>query len=116
MKVPSRTSYLILAPFFGEAAVAYIPNGKIVGLSKLPRTVDFFSAGLQNQERITQEVANRLMSVLKPKGVGVSLSARHLCMEMRGVKKHDTFTVTTALKGCFEEAGCKQEFLDWLKK
>lgn len=105
-----------IAPFFGTGAIGYIPSGKIVGLSKLPRTLDYFAAGLQNQERITQAVADFLFEQLNPQGVAVSLCARHLCMEMRGVKKHDTHTTTTAFKGLFETSGtAKAEFLDWVK-
>ena len=104
-----------LAPFFGTASIAYIPNDKIVGLSKLPRTLDHFSRRPQNQERITHDVAKYLMEHLKPKGVGVVLKARHLCVEMRGVKKHDCYTTTSALEGCFKDASCRQEFLNLIK-
>jgi GTP cyclohydrolase I len=100
-----------LAPFFGTASIAYIPNDKIVGLSKLPRTLDKFSRRPQNQERITHDVAQYLMDNLNPKGVGVILKARHLCVEMRGVKKHDCYTTTSAMRGCFNELNCRQEFL-----
>jgi GTP cyclohydrolase I len=92
-----------LAPFFGEAAVAYIPGSKIVGLSKLSRTVEMFARRLQNQERITQQVAEFLMGTLEPKGVAVMLRARHLCMEMRGVRTHDVFTTTSCLTGAFKD-------------
>jgi GTP cyclohydrolase IA len=91
-----------LVPFFGEGAIAYIPNQKIVGLSKLARTLDHFSRKLQNQERVTMEVANFIMEALEPKGVGVVLRARHLCMEMRGVEKPGTFTTTSCVKGNFK--------------
>ena len=101
-----------LAPFFGVAAVAYIPNDKIVGLSKLPRTVDMFSRRFQNQERITMQVMNFIQEQLSPKGVAVQLKARHLCVEMRGVKKHDCQTVTTSLCGVFkEDIKARNEFL-----
>ena len=101
-----------LAPFFGTAAVAYIPNGKIVGLSKLARTVDWFANRLQNQERITNQIAEHLEKVLKPQGVAVVLQARHLCMEMRGVKKHDTFTMTSAVRGLLKtDNKAREEFL-----
>ncbi len=103
------------APFFGYANVAYIPDGKIVGLSKLARTVDLYANRFQNQERITRQVAERLQKELSPKGVAVSLKAQHLCMCMRGVKKHDTWTITTKLLGVFKtEHTAKQEFLKFI--
>ena len=89
------------APFFGVAHVAYIPGEKIVGLSKLARTVRHYAANFQNQERITSQVAEKLEEVLQPKGVAVMIDAKHLCMEMRGVKTHDTTTITTKLTGAF---------------
>ncbi len=104
-----------LAPFFGTAAIGYVPNDKIVGLSKLPRTLDHFARKPQNQERITHEVAKFLMEHLKPKGVAVVLKARHLCVEMRGIKKHDCYTTTSAMQGCFNELNCRQEFLNLIK-
>lgn len=104
-----------LAPFFGTASIAYIPNDKIVGLSKIPRTLDHFARRPQNQERITSDVAKYLMEKLSPKGVGVVIKARHLCVEMRGVKKHDCYTTTSALEGCFKEASCRQEFMTLIK-
>lgn len=101
-----------LAPFFGHATVAYIPNGKIVGLSKLTRTVEWYARRLQNQERITHQVAERLQNELKPIGVAVSLEARHLCMEMRGVRTHDVHTKTTKLTGAFKDKPeARQEYL-----
>lgn len=103
------------APFFGYANVAYIPNGKIVGLSKLARTVDLYANRFQNQERITRQIAERIQQELSPRGVAVSLKAQHLCMCMRGVKKHDTWTVTTKLIGVFKrEDTAKQEFLKFI--
>jgi len=105
------------APFFGVAHVAYIPNNKIVGLSKLARCVDLYANRFQNQERITTQIADRLMDELEPKGVAVSLTAQHLCMCMRGVKKHDTFTTTSKLLGVFRtDPNCRKEFLDYIKK
>ena len=105
-----------LAPFFGTANIAYIPNGKIVGLSKLARTLDFYARNFQNQERITTQIAARLMRELEPKGVAVSLKAQHLCMAMRGIKKHDTHTITTHLEGLFkEEPQVRAEFLSFVK-
>ena len=103
------------APFFGVAHVAYIPNDKIVGLSKLARTVDLYANRFQNQERITTQVAERLMKELSPKGVAVSLKAQHLCMCMRGVKKHDTWTVTNKLMGVFKEGDVRREFFNSIK-
>jgi len=104
------------APFFGTASVAYIPNGKIVGLSKLARTVDLYANRFQNQERITTQIAERLNKELNPKGVAVSLKAQHLCMCMRGVKKHDTWTITNKMIGLFkDDLNCRQEFLNLLK-
>jgi GTP cyclohydrolase I len=101
-----------LVPFFGTGAVAYIPDKKIVGLSKLARTLDHFSRRLQNQERVTTQVANFLMETLAPKGVGVVLQARHLCMEMRGIQKPGLQTTTSCLKGNFKSrAETRAEFL-----
>lgn len=91
-----------MAVFFGTATVAYIPNEKIVGLSKLARTVKYYSRRLQNQERITTQIANRLQKELNPNGVAVILTARHFCMEMRGVKTHDVSTTTSKLIGSFK--------------
>lgn len=100
------------APFFGTAAVAYIPRNKIVGLSKLARTVDFFANRFQNQERITTQVAEYLQQHLDPRGVAVTIKAQHLCMCMRGVKKHDTWTTTTKLIGLFKDDHlARNEFL-----
>jgi len=103
-----------IAPFFGTASVAYIPNKKIVGLSKLARTVDLYANRFQNQERITTQIAERLWDELQPKGVAVSLKAQHLCMCMRGVKKHDTWTITSKLLGLFKEGEPRQEFLKYI--
>lgn len=101
-----------LLPFFGTATVGYVPNGRLAGLSKLPRMVQHFARGLQNQERITQQVAHHLREALDAKGVGVILHARHLCMEMRGIAVAGAFTTTSALRGVFLEDGrCRREFL-----
>lgn len=105
-----------VAPIVGYGSIAYIPDKKIVGLSKLPRTLDYFSHRLQNQERITSQVAEYIQEHLSPKGVAVSLTARHFCMEMRGVKKHDTWTTTTKLIGAFQTPEVKSEFLNRIKK
>lgn len=103
------------APFFGFANVAYIPNRKIVGLSKLARAVDLYANRFQNQERITKQIAEKIQKELDPRGVAVSLKAQHLCMCMRGVKKHDTWTVTTKLLGLFkDDINTRQEFLKFI--
>ena len=104
-----------LAPFFGEGHIAYLPDKKIVGLSKLARTLETFSRRLQNQERITNDIVDFLVKELEPKGVGCILKAKHMCMEMRGVKKHNTYTTTSALRGLFLEQDVKQEFLKLIK-
>jgi GTP cyclohydrolase I len=91
-----------LVPFFGTGTIAYVPEDKIVGLSKLARTLEWYSRAFQNQERITLQVAERLMQELHPQGVAVILSARHMCMEMRGVRKPGTTTVTSKLTGVFK--------------
>ena len=106
-----------LAPFFGTASIAYIPNDKIVGLSKIPRTLDLFARKPQNQERIGKQVADYLMKQLNPKGVAVVIEARHLCVEMRGVEKHNVQTITSEMKGVFmDDLNCRQEFLQLIKK
>lgn len=105
------------APFFGVANVAYVPNDKIVGLSKLARTVDLYANRFQNQERITTQIAERLQLELSPKGVAVHLKAQHLCMCMRGVKKHDTWTTTSKLIGVFKEDNkARSEFFSLITK
>lgn len=100
-----------LAPFFGTAKIAYIPNGRIVGLSKLSRLLDIFAHRLQVQERITCQVADAIMGHLQPKGCGVVLEARHLCMESRGIRKQGHTTTTSALRGIFMEGSVRAEFL-----
>jgi GTP cyclohydrolase I len=93
-----------LLPFFGKAHIAYIPDGKIVGLSKVPRVVDAFSRRLQVQERLTNEIRDCIQNTLKPKGVAVVMEARHLCMQMRGVEKQNSMTTTSAFSGAFLES------------
>lgn len=101
-----------LAPFFGEVVVSYIPSGKIVGLSKLVRVVDIFAHRLQVQERLTTDICDALSEALAPKGVGVSIKARHLCMESRGVARQGQYTVTTALRGVMlSDEKARAEFL-----
>jgi GTP cyclohydrolase IA len=101
-----------MLPFFGKAHIAYIPDGKIVGLSKLPRIVDVFARRLQVQERLTEEIAQAVNEVLAPKGVGVVIEAVHLCMMMRGVEKQNSKTITSALLGSFrDDAKTRSEFL-----
>jgi GTP cyclohydrolase I len=101
-----------LLPFYGRAHVAYLPNGRIVGLSKIPRVVEVFARRLQVQERLTDQVADALCRVLDPLGVGVVIEAFHLCMMMRGVEKQNSKTVTSALRGTFrKDARTRDEFL-----
>jgi GTP cyclohydrolase IA len=101
-----------MLPFFGKAHIAYIPNGKIVGLSKLPRIVEIFARRLQVQERLTEQVAQAIEDVLNPRGVGVVIEAVHLCMMMRGVEKQNSKTITSALRGQFRDCPMtRDEFL-----
>lgn len=101
-----------LLPFFGKAHIAYIPAGRIVGLSKLPRLVEVFARRLQVQERLTEEIAAAIEKVLKPAGVGVVIEACHLCMMMRGVEKQNSKTITSALRGAFrDDPKTREEFL-----
>ena len=101
-----------MLPFFGKAHIAYIPNGRIVGLSKIPRIVDVYARRLQVQERLTEQIASGICSVLNPLGVGVVIEAYHLCMMMRGVQKQNSKTITSALKGAFrDDPKTRDEFL-----
>ncbi len=105
-----------MLPFFGKVHVAYIPNGKIVGLSKLPRLIEVFARRLQVQERLTEEIAEAIDRTLQPKGVGVVIEAAHLCMMMRGVEKQNSRAVTSSLLGTFRsDARTRAEFLDFVR-
>jgi GTP cyclohydrolase I len=104
-----------MLPFFGKVHIAYIPNGKVVGLSKLPRLVDVFARRLQVQERMTREIANALQEAIRPQGVGVVVEARHLCMMMRGVEKQNSSTVTSSMSGVFLEDKTRAEFLSLVR-
>ena len=105
-----------ILPFFGKVHVAYIPNGNIVGLSKIPRMVDIFSHRLQVQERLTKQICDCIQETLEPKGVIVVLEAQHLCMQMRGVEKQGAYTVTREYTGLFtEDSTLRQEFLNMIK-
>ena len=102
-----------ILPFFGKAHVGYIPDGKVIGFSKIPRIVDLFAHRLQLQERMTEQIADFLMEVLQPQGVGVVIEGFHLCMAMRGVKRQDARLVTSAMKGIFRrDARTRAEFLE----
>jgi GTP cyclohydrolase I len=106
-----------LLPFFGKAHVAYIPNGKVVGLSKIPRLVDMFARRLQVQERLTVQIAETIAKFLKPRGVGVVIEAQHLCMIMRGVEKQNSVAVTSCMLGAFRrQQQTRNEFLALIKK
>jgi GTP cyclohydrolase IA len=101
-----------ILPFFGKVHVAYIPNGRILGLSKVPRIVEIFARRLQVQERMTDQIAGALWDVLRPQGVGVICEAYHLCMMMRGVEKQNSKTITSAMRGVFlEDLKTREEFL-----
>ncbi len=105
-----------MLPFFGKVHVAYIPNGYITGLSKIPRVVDIFSHRLQVQERLTQQIMECIKDALKPLGVIVVIEAEHLCMQMRGVEKPHSMTTTSAFSGVFEQAKTRDEFLKLISK
>ena len=100
-----------MLPFFGKAHIAYIPNGKIVGLSKIPRVVDVFSRRLQVQERLTEQILDCINETLQPIGVGVVIEASHMCMMMRGVQKQNSTTTTSGFRGSFRETDTRNEFL-----
>jgi len=106
-----------LIPFFGKAHVAYVPNGKVIGLSKIPRLVDVFARRLQVQERFTRQVAEAITEAINPQGVAVILEAQHLCMMMRGVEKQHSFTVTSAMLGVFKtQLQTRNEFLALVRR
>jgi GTP cyclohydrolase IA len=104
-----------LLPFFGKVHVAYIPRGRVIGLSKVPRLVDVFARRIQIQERLTTQIAEAIQSSIQPKGVGVVVEARHLCMMMRGVEKQHSSTLTSAMLGAFREKGLREEFLSFIR-
>jgi GTP cyclohydrolase I len=106
-----------MLPFFGKVHVAYIPNGKVIGLSKIPRLIEIFSRRLQIQERLTTQIAEIIQKVIQPQGVGVVIEARHLCMMMRGVEKQHSAAVTSSMLGCFrEEHETRTEFLSLIRQ
>jgi GTP cyclohydrolase I len=106
-----------LLPFFGKAHVAYVPNGRVIGLSKVPRVVDVFARRLQVQERLTTEIADAIQEAIEPQGVAVILEAQHLCMMMRGVEKQHSATVTSAMRGVFkEQLQTRNEFLSLVRR
>ena len=105
-----------MLPFFGKVHIAYIPKGKVVGLSKLPRLVEVFARRLQVQERLTVEIAESIQNAIHPLGVGVVIEARHLCMMMRGVEKQHSATVTSSMLGAFRAAQTRQEFLALIRE
>src|SRR6516162_6242094 len=100
-----------MLPFFGKVHVAYIPKGKVIGLSKIPRLIDAFARRLQVQERLTTQIAECIQDAIHPEGVGVVIEARHLCMMMRGVEKQHSATVTSSMLGAFRAPQTRQEFL-----
>ena len=105
-----------LLPFFGKCHVAYIPDGKVIGLSKIPRLVDIFARRLQLQERMTNQIAETITETIKPLGVAVVCEGTHLCMAMRGVEKQNSYTITSAMLGAFrEQSRTRMEFLELLK-
>ena len=105
-----------LLPFFGKCHVAYIPNGRVIGLSKIPRLVDIFARRLQLQERMTNEIAETIRTKINPLGVAVVCEGTHLCMAMRGVEKQNSYTITSAMLGAFrDQARTRMEFLELLK-
>ncbi|MGA7832997.1 MAG: GTP cyclohydrolase I FolE [Terracidiphilus sp.] len=105
-----------MLPFFGKVHVAYIPKGKVIGLSKIPRLVEVFARRLQIQERLTRQIADAIQNAIQPQGVGVVIEARHLCMMMRGIEKQHSSTVTSAMLGCFRQKETRLEFLSLVRQ
>jgi len=105
-----------MLPFFGKVHVAYIPKGKVIGLSKIPRLVEVFARRLQVQERLTRQIADAIDEAIHPQGVGVVIEARHLCMMMRGVEKQNSSTVTSAMLGVFQKQNTRAEFLSLVRE
>jgi GTP cyclohydrolase IA len=105
-----------MLPFFGKVHVAYIPKGKVIGLSKIPRLVEVFARRLQVQERLTRQIADSIQEAIQPQGVGVVIEARHLCMMMRGIEKQHSSTVTSAMVGCFRQKETRAEFLTLVRQ
>jgi GTP cyclohydrolase I len=105
-----------LLPFFGKVHVAYIPKGKVIGLSKIPRLVEVYARRLQVQERLTRQIADAIQEAISPLGVGVIIEARHLCIMMRGIEKQHSSTVTSAMLGCFRQKDTRQEFLSLVQQ
>ncbi|MGA3193440.1 MAG: GTP cyclohydrolase I FolE [Terriglobales bacterium] len=106
-----------MLPFFGKVHVAYIPNGKVIGLSKIPRLIEVFSRRLQIQERLTTQIAETIQKAIEPQGVGVVIEARHLCMMMRGIEKQHSSAVTSSMLGCFRnEEETRSEFLSLIRQ
>src|ERR1035438_8122110 len=106
-----------MLPFFGKVHVAYIPNGKVIGLSKIPRLIDIFARRLQIQERLTTQIAETIQNAIQPQGVGVVIEARHLCMMMHGVEKQHSAAVTSSMLGCFrDEQETRSEFLSLIRQ
>jgi len=105
-----------MLPFFGRVHVAYIPKGKVIGLSKIPRLIEVFARRLQVQERLTRQIADAIQHAIQPQGVGVVIEARHLCMMMRGIEKQNSSTVTSAMVGCFQQKETRAEFLSLVRQ
>jgi GTP cyclohydrolase I len=105
-----------MLPFFGKVHVAYVPTGKVIGLSKIPRLVEVFARRLQIQERLTRQIADAIQHAIQPQGVGVVIEARHLCMMMRGIEKQHSSTVTSAMQGCFRQKETRLEFLSLVRQ
>src|ERR1700689_2855302 len=105
-----------MLPFFGKVHVAYIPQGKVIGLSKIPRLVEVFARRLQVQERLTRQIADSIQEAIAPQGVGVVIEARHLCMMMRGIEKQHSSTVTSAMVGVFQKQNTRAEFLSLVRE